>query len=783
MGKVIFVGAGPGAPDLITLRGQQVIAKADVVIYAGSLVNPEILSHCRKDAKIYNSALMTLPEVIGVMKKAAAEDKLIARVHTGDPSLYGAEQEQMHCLDEEGIPYEVVPGVSSFLAAAASLRCEYTLPGVSQSLILTRMEGRTAVPERESIESLAAHQTSMAIFLSVGDIEKLCERLMRGGYAPDTPAAVVYRASWPDEKKVEGELSDLAGKVKEAGIDKTALVLVGRFLKSDFENSKLYDENFSHSFRTAADKKVPSAGYHSKRLMIQGTMSSAGKSFVTAALCRIFRQDGYKVAPFKSQNMALNSYVSAEGLEISRAQAMQAEAAGTDAVADLNPILLKPTGDEESQVIVRGEVLGNMSASEYYEKKADLILVIEGSFRRLSDSFDIVVIEGAGSPAEINLRENDIVNMGMARMADSPVILVADIDRGGVFAQIVGTVELLEPDERARIKGIIINKFRGDKDLLRPGIEPVEKRLGIPVLGIIPMAGIDLDEEDSLAPRLENRTRSRRGEENDDDLKIDIIRFPHISNFTDFSVLERWEGITVTYVADRKDLGKPDIIILPGTKNTMADLEWLEESGLCREIRDLYDSEETIVTGICGGYQMLGYSLSDPDGVEQDRGKVMEGMGLLPLTTVFEGNKTRSRSQGRFTDEAYPRQKTEADPSLRTVTGYEIHMGRTEPVEAVTDRSAFPFIILSDGRNGGWVSADGRCFGTYLHGLFDNVEWTEYFLGCTAAARKKTPPKMAEDVISYKERQYDELADLVRCSLDMDAIYRIMNESGAGKES
>ncbi len=799
MEKVVFVGAGPGAPDLLTIRAKQVIDHADVVIYAGSLVNPDVLSGCKKGAVIYNSASMTLNEVIRVMEEAAKADKLVARVHTGDPSLYGAEREQMRELDRLGIPYEVVPGVSSFLAAAADIKREYTLPGVSQSLIITRMEGRTAVPENESIESLASHQASMVVFLSISAIDTLCNRLISGGYASDTPAAVVYKASWDDEKIIRGTLGDIAQKVREAGISRTALVLVGRFLGDDFENSKLYDENFSHGYRKAKT-------YHAKRIMVQGTMSGAGKSFVTAALCRIFRQDGYSVAPFKSQNMALNSSVTKDGLEIGRAQAMQAEAAGVEASADMNPILLKPTGDEQSQVIIRGEVAGNMSASEYYEKKADLIPIIEKAFDTLAKEYDIVVIEGAGSPAEINLKENDIVNMGMAEIADAPVILVADIDPGGVFAQIVGTVELMEPWERARVKGIIINKFRGDVSLLEPGIKPLEKRLGIPVIGIIPMEEIDLDDEDSLAPRLKEKRSAVQG----NGLVIAVVRLPHISNFTDFSVLERWDGVSLIYTAEKNDIARADLIVIPGTKNTMADLAWLKDTGIADVIIQKANIDKTPVTGICGGYQMLGETLSDPEGVEGVKGAAAEGLGLLPVNTYFAGKKTRARSSGTVTDEAAEAftpgliqhgttghkgspNVLENDTSVnndtlvnsgdsknftdcRHIEGYEIHMGTTVITDEGRD-SAFPFMTLADGRNDGCVRADGLCMGTYMHGLFDNTLWTGSLLLRLAKAKGTAGIGPVEDVTEYRKAQYDKLADLVRCSLDMDAIYRILDGS------
>ena len=325
-----------------------------------------------------------------------------------------------------------------------------------------------------------------------------------------------------------------------------------------------------------------------KKIMIQGTMSNSGKSFVAAALCRIFKQDGYSVAPFKSQNMALNSYITKDGLEIGRAQAMQAEAAGIAPTVDMNPILLKPTSQMGSQVIVNGEVFGNLRAMDYYRRKTEFIPAVREAFERLESQFDAIVLEGAGSPAEINLRDNDIVNMGMAKIANAPVLLVGDIDRGGVFASLYGTVSLLEPEERARIKGLVINKFRGDVKILEPGLRMIEERLHIPVVGVIPMEQIDLDDEDSLSDRLV-RTKAQDG------LDVAVIHLPHISNFTDFNALEHYDGVSLRYVDRPAHLGRPDLILLPGTKNTMADLKWLRESGLEAMIWRLAEEQKVTV--------------------------------------------------------------------------------------------------------------------------------------------------------------------------------------------
>ena len=346
-----------------------------------------------------------------------------------------------------------------------------------------------------------------------------------------------------------------------------------------------------------------------KCIMVQGTMSGAGKSLLVTALCRIFTQDGYSVAPFKSQNMALNSYVTADGLELGRAQAAQAEAAGIPCDVRMNPILLKPSSDTGSQLIVMGEVRGQYDAKEYFRMKRALIPEIMKAYNSLAEEHDIIVIEGAGSPAEINLRQDDIVNMGLAELVNAPVILAGDIDRGGVFAQLYGTVALLQPEERKRVIGTVINKFRGDVELLRPGLRQLEELTSLPVLGVIPWMKIDIDDEDSLAPRLEKTEMAGRP------LDIAVIRLPHVSNFTDFSPLEEHPAVGVRYVNRVEQLGKPDLIILPGTKNTMGDLRWLREAGIAEEILVLHEAGTAII-GVCGGYQMLGRSLSDPENAE-----------------------------------------------------------------------------------------------------------------------------------------------------------------------
>ena len=410
-----------------------------------------------------------------------------------------------------------------------------------------------------------------------------------------------------------------------------------------------------------------------KCIMVQGTMSGAGKSLLCTALCRIFAQDGYRVAPFKSQNMALNSFVTRDGLEMGRAQVVQAQAAGMEPDVRMNPILLKPSSDVGSQVIVNGEVRGQMPAAAYFKLKKSLIPDILAAYNSLSEEVDIIVIEGAGSPAEINLKADDIVNMGLAKLVDAPVLLAGDIDRGGVFAQLYGTVELLEPAERARIKGLVINKFRGDASILKPGLTMLEEKTHLPVLGVVPYLRVDIEDEDSLSSRLESNTAVKP-------LDAAILRLPHISNFTDFMPLEQHPLLSVRYVQSPRQLGAPDVVILPGTKNTIDDLLWLRQCGLEAAVQKLATSG-TPVLGVCGGYQMLGETLADPEGTESGRSQTVRGLGLLPIQTVFTDAKHRTQDTATVTA-----------PQLAgaVLTGYQIHTGRTA-VQGV------PFCRLADG--------------------------------------------------------------------------------------
>ena len=500
-----------------------------------------------------------------------------------------------------------------------------------------------------------------------------------------------------------------------------------------------------------------------KAIMIQGTMSNAGKSLLAAGLCRIFRQDGYSVAPFKSQNMALNSFITEEGLEMGRAQVMQAEAAGIRPSVKMNPILLKPTNDVGSQVIVNGEVLGTMSARDYFKYKKKLVPDIMKAYQELSDEYDIIVIEGAGSPAEINLKNDDIVNMGMAKMAKAPVLLVGDIDRGGVFAQLIGTVDLLEPSERDMVKGLIINKFRGDKTILDPGVKMLEERSHIPVVGVAPYMNIQVEDEDSLTERFDRKQSAGL-------IDIAVIRVPRISNFTDFNPFESVEGVSLRYVQHVSELKNPDMIILPGTKNTMEDLLWMRENGLEAAVLKAA-AAGCIVFGICGGYQMLGDTLSDPYHVEA--GGKIRGMGLLPMDTVFASKKTRTRVTGEF----LPMKGTFAALSGVSLEGYEIHMGESVRKEGILPATK----LIVAGNQLEETKTEGafheNVCGTYVHGVFDKEEVVEALIRILGERKGIDVSSMTGiDFAAFKETQYNILAAELRKHLDMKKIYSILEE-------
>lgn len=498
-----------------------------------------------------------------------------------------------------------------------------------------------------------------------------------------------------------------------------------------------------------------------KTIQVCGTGSGVGKSVIVAGLCRIFLQDGFSVAPFKAQNMSLNSAVTRNGLEIGRAQAMQAEACKIEPTVDMNPILLKPASDLGCQVVVHGKPLKNMKVLEYKNYKLQALKIVKKSLDRLRSQYDIVVIEGAGSPAEINLKSHDIVNMRIASLVSAPVILVGDIDRGGVFAWLVGTLELLEESERRLIKGFIINKFRGDKRLLGSGLSFLEKRTGKKVLGVTPyFKDIKLPEEDSLFFE-----KTRKVFQEKKVINIVIVKLPHISNFTDFDAFEREKGASLQYATEPEAIKKADCVIIPGTKNTLSDLKFLRDRGLADAISEKAKNGAHII-GICGGYQMLGEKIIDATGVESKRG-VTKGLSLLNVETNFKREKTTFQVEGK---------------DLKTglsIRGYEIHHGITKRA-----RGAQPcFLIEKRGKKkvrieDGARNHSGRIWGTYIHGIFDNADFHEHFIN-RIRTEKGLKPRRGKTF--YQDGEYDKLAELLRSNLDIKFLYNILGCSRSGK--
>ncbi|MCX7903339.1 MAG: cobyric acid synthase [Caloramator sp.] len=479
------------------------------------------------------------------------------------------------------------------------------------------------------------------------------------------------------------------------------------------------------------------------RIMVQGTSSSCGKSITVAALCRIFNQDGYRVCPFKSQNMSLNSYVDDDGLEMGRAQVLQAQAAGIKPRAFMNPILLKPTTDRKSQVIIMGRPFKNMDAAEYFSYKVSLKDRIKEIYKKIEENFDIVVIEGAGSPAEINLKDNDIVNMGMAEIANSKVILVADIDKGGVFASIYGTYMLLDEDERKRIKGIIINKFRGDKSLLKSGIEKIESLINVPVIGIVPYFNLKLEDEDGAGFRKEKI---------DGEINIRVINLPRISNFTDFDAFMFDEDVNIRFIEKPNEVEGADMVIIPGSKNTLEDLRWLKVSGFYEKLLNF----DGIIFGICGGYQMMGRKVIDEEGWETIKGDEEEGLGFFETITFLLGDK-KTRN---VTGQAFG----------KNIKGYEIHMGKT-----INNKNPFVEICFDKEKYLDGDYKENKYFGTYLHGIFDSGEFRSFILNLLRS-KKGLTIKKSFDLEEKRQEELNKLAEIFRQNVDINFIYKLMKE-------
>ncbi|UPU36663.1 cobyric acid synthase [Geomonas paludis] len=768
MSKLYVVGIGPGGLNHMTIEARQAIEDADVIV--GYQAYLDFIQPLLSGKILYSSGMMREVERCSQALTIAASGRTVALVSSGDAGIYGMAGLALELADEpdapEGVEVVVIPGVSAVQAAASVLGAPlmHDFAVISLSDLLTPLD-----KIRQRLRAAAEADFVVALYnpRSKGRTTQIEEAaaILIAARGPQVPVGIVRNACRDGEERIITTL----GEMLNHPIDMFSIVIIGNASTRLCKDGRIVtprgyatrgeSQNPNRRKRSAAAGAGADSG-DPHAVMFCGTGSDVGKSVLTAGFCRILKRHGLSVAPFKSQNMALNSAVTPEGGEIGRAQGVQAEACGIPPHTDMNPILLKPNSDTGSQVIVQGKVVRNMGVREYNAYKPEAFLKVQDSFQRLRERYSFIVMEGAGSIAEINLREHDIANLKVAAMAGAPVILVADIDRGGVFAQIVGTLELLTPEEKALVKGVIINKFRGDVSLLDSGIEYVERRTGVPVLGVLPwFKGLALPEEDSVA--LQKKPAAPKGLRSAEKLRVGVVRLPRISNYTDFSVLEAEPDVDVYYIHSPWLVETMDLVIIPGTKSTIADLVAIKEQG----IADALCRYQGPVVGICGGYQMLGAAVNDPDRVESSL-ESTDGLGLLDVVTTMLKEKQTHQAQG----ELLPAGQGVAPGCGTAVAGYEIHMG-----ESVLGSGASPFARISS-RSGagadledGAVSADGRVFGTYLHGIFDNHAFRTGFLN--RIRRQKGIPERAE--VALAPDPFDELAVHMEKHLDLERIFQI----------
>ena len=789
MAQLYVVGIGPGDLQHMTFEANEAIEKSQVVV--GYKTYIDLIEPLLVGKKVVSSGMMREVDRCVEALNLAADGQNVALVSSGDAGVYGMAGLVLELANSGDRPewrqirVVVVPGVSAVQAAASVLGAPlmHDFAVISLSDLLTPWS-----LIRQRLAAAAAADFVVALYnpKSKGRVTQLQEArdiLMqsRGG---ETPVGIVRNACRSGEERVVTTLAELPDQhvdmfsIVVIGNSSTFVDWAGRLVtprgyqtgageQRDRTAGDRVQEKASArkgakilQFTPASRAQAVEAEPRTRALMFCGTGSDVGKSVLTAGFCRILRNRGTRVAPFKSQNMALNSFVTPEGGEIGRAQAVQAAACGIQPHTDMNPVLLKPNSDTGSQVIVQGKVVCNMEVKGYNAFKPVAFEKIRESFERLSANFDFIVLEGAGSIAEINLKATDIANLKVAVMAGCPVVLVADIDRGGVFAQIVGTMELLEPEEREQIKGVIINKFRGDASLLKPGIDFVEQRTGVPVLGVVPyFTGFSIPEEDSVALK-KKRHKAKSAAPEDGKISIGVVKLPHISNYTDFDPLEMEPDVRLTYIEEPAHLAGLDLLILPGSKATTTDLAWLTERGLFQSIRSFAGP----MVGICGGYQMLGKRISDPKGVESNT-REAEGLGLLDAVTVMLEKKTTHQARAELLPSGF-----QVAPRCREgLAGYEIHMGET-----ILGRTAKPFarIVVRSGKDveviDGAVSGDGRIFGTYLHGIFDNHGFRAAFLNRIRQAKGLSPREAAQG-----EDPFNLLAAHLEKHLDLERIFSI----------
>ena len=770
MALLSIVGTGPGATAHLTEAARLAIADADVIIGYDSYI--DLVRPLLEGKQVLSTGMMQEVQRCREAIRLARSGESVALVSGGDSGIYGMaglvlellETDRREKLDEPHIDVRIIPGISAVQAAAALLGAPlmHDFAVISLSDLLTPWERI-----KTRLEAAARADFVVAIYNPRSKSRRTqieeAQTIFLACRPADTPAGIVRNACRDGQAVVVTTL----GRMLDHEIDMTSIVLIGNassFIDAEgrIVTPRGYADKYGPGAVTGEPASEPGPLPLPGAVMLCGTASDVGKSVITSGFCRYLVKRGLTVAPFKSQNMSLNSCVTPEGGEIGRAQAVQAQACGINPHTDMNPVLLKPNSDTGSQVIVHGKPVGNMSVREYDLYKPTAFEKVRESFGRLRQAYDFIVIEGAGSISEINLKMNDIANMKIAAMARCPVILIADIDRGGVFAQIVGTIELLDRSERAYIKGIIINKFRGDIDILTPGIDFIEQRTGIPVLGVLPwFADIRLPEEDSVV--LGQRSKGIGTMPGQKKITIGVVRLPRISNFTDFDPLQNEPDVILRYVEAPEQVQGLDILILPGSKSTIADLNFLRERGLYDVIRDFTGH----IIGICGGFQMLGTSVHDPDGVESSVPEAL-GLDLLTATTLLMSEKETHQAQA-YLDEAG---LLIAPDCTGVMTGYEIHMGVTtlgsgvRPFSRVFQRGSAS-VAVEDGA----VSSDGRVFGTYLHGLFENSLFLENYL--ERIRHEKGLPLRRGEARQPLHDPFDQLAEQFEKHLDLPRLLAI----------
>lgn len=774
-GKLYVVGIGPGGAEHMTPAARAAIEAAATVV--GYQTYLELLPELLEGKKLISSGMMKEVERCRRALEIAGSGETVALVSSGDAGIYGMAGLVLELAENwpgKGPEIAIVPGVSAVQAAAALLGAPlmHDFAVISLSDLLTPWK-----TIRRRLEAAAGADFVIALYnpRSRGRVTQIVEarEILLRHRSPQTPVGLVRNACRAGETVTVSDLSSFL----EHDIDMFTVVIIGNTAtKIDGAGKMVTPRGYAPRIEgggrggddpdTEASPPTPS---QARALFIGGTGSDVGKSVIAAGLCRLLRRKGLSVAPFKAQNMALNSAVTPDGGEIGRAQALQAAACGLPPHTDMNPVLLKPNSDTGSQVVIQGRPVGNMTVAAYHAYKPEAFERVRESYGRLAAAHEVVVMEGAGSIAEINLMAHDITNLKAAQMAGAPVLLVADIDRGGVFASLVGTFALLAPAERAQVKGIIINRFRGEASLLASGITEVERRCGVPVFGVVPWLKLQLPEEDSVALRRKVATPKKSA------LRIGVVRLPRLSNYSDFDPLEQDPGVELVYLDKAQELDALDLLILPGTKNTLADLSFLHRSGLFAAILDFHDAGGE-VAGICGGYQILGRAIRDPLGVESDR-VAGEGLGLLDVETVLGAVKQTHQVEALLLAAAV----SAGFSGSERICGYEIHMGETvlgpeaRPLMRLISRSG-KAVDLEDGA----VSSDGRVWGSYLHGFFDDPMTRRGFLD-GLRTRRGLPPGSAESGPTL-ESELDRLADHLAVHLDLDHILTLLDLPEGGKQ-